>query len=177
MTLLSRLFKKKPKLYTGHQEPVFNVEQHLDDLTDDDIVNIAVGDHEPELRTAAISKLPYGETLKSLAFNHSASKLQVSARERIAALVDKDVLGFEQLNEDIADKVALLAVAIFSKQVELQEQVLNNADDDEFLCRVALEGASAKLRQVAAHRMADRASLEKLLKQSKGKDKSIYRIA
>jgi DNA repair protein SbcC/Rad50 len=181
MTLISRLFKKKPaaKSLTGKKKQATAQKQSidkLDQMSADELVNIAVGDNAHELRLAAIDLLPYGEALKNLAFSHNASKLQVSARRRIAALIDSKALRFDRLSNEISDKVALLAVAGLSEQVDLQEQVLDEADEQDFYCKVALEGVSVKLRQAAVQRITQREYLEKLLKQCKGKDKTIYRI-
>jgi len=54
---------------------------------------------------------------------------------------------------------------------------LASQTDEALLHKVALEGATAKLRQVAAEKITDKAQLQDLLKESKGKDKAVYKIA
>ncbi len=172
MAALSGLLNKMKRQSKTLQDQVSALEK----LSKEELTAIAVGEGEEALRVAAIGRLNYGHPLTNLAFTCIVSSLQHKAKQRIAQLVDNGSINIEQLSADGADVMAQLSVVALCRQPELLQQVLGSTTDTELLYKVALEGASVKLRQLAAEKIDDEAQLKQLLKASKGKDKVVYRI-
>ena len=174
MNVLSRLgqklgFKRKPQTLESKLAS-------LDELSVDKLASIAAGDELQDLRIAAIQKLPYDNTLKSLTVSNTAARVQMAAKKRIAQLLNEGVLNFQALEKDITDKAVLFSIASFSQQNQLQEQVLAGINDNQLLRQLALEGETSNLRQLAAERISDITTLQQLIKLAKGKDKAVYRL-
>ena len=129
-----------------------NLAAALDSASAEQLTATALGDDQPAVRAAAIGKLEDVETLRRLAgLTTDATpdvpgNLRRLAQERLAQLVDAGGLGFSRLCEP--GQVA----------------------------RLVLEGASSRLRQLAAQSISDPLALKALLRQLRGKDKSVYKI-
>jgi exonuclease SbcC len=179
MSVLSRLFGKKPQSETRATARTNKIAS-LDTLSPDALVGIALGDAkgdaDDQLRLAAIQKLDDEKALLQIAFGPATTQMQRIAKQRLAALVDAGKLDFNQLTAEMADPLKLFAVMSYSQQSERLEQLLSSIDESEVLYKVASEGATVKLRQIAAEKITDRAQLQQLLKEAKGKDKTVYKI-
>lgn len=173
MPVLNRLLKRKPE-----PESLDSRISALDKLPVEELAAIAGHEEQSaEMRMAAIDRLPYGEVLARLAFEGAASRIQRTARRRIARLIDAEQLAFERFRADVSDVFAVLAVVGLSAQAELLEQFLDSLEDQRLLCRLAVEGEPVALRQMAAERVHDPDALHRLLKDAKGRDKTVFRIA
>lgn len=175
MSVLSRLFGKKKT----QPEPRANKITSLETLSPEALINIALaekGEQDDQLRVAAIGRVDDVNTLEQIAFSSTSSPVQRIARQRLAALVDDDKIDYDQVAARLGDPSKLFAVMSFSRQTERLEQLLASIDDNEFLYKMAREGATVKLRQIAAEKMEDREQLQQLLKETKGKDKAVYKI-
>ncbi len=172
MTVLSRLLRKleaKPK----------TLEQRLAELEQlpiEELEAVAVENESDVLRVAAIARLDYGPALIALAYDSGIASVQQRARQRLAALVDQGTITLDQLTADGVDPMAQFAVVGFCQQDDLLEQLLNSSSDEHFFYQMALEGVSIKLRQLAAEKIKDEELLKVLLKETKGKDKQVYKI-
>ena len=172
MAILSRILgkmKAKPKTLDEQID-------ELDGLSDEVLAGIAVEDESEALRLAATDRLGYGPVLIKLAFDGSNASVHKKARQRIAGLIDKKTVSLDQLTRDGVDEMAQFAVVGFCEQDDLFEQLLNSSDDEDFFYRIALEGVSIKLRQLAAEKIKDESRLQVLLKETKGKDKQVHKI-
>ena len=124
----------------------------LDSASPEQLTATALGDGEPAVRAAAIGKLEDVETLRRLAGLSAGTSTDVPAslrrlaQERLAQLVDAGTLEFSALCEP--GRIA----------------------------RLVLEGGSSRLRQLAAQSISDPEELKALLRQLRGKDKSVYKI-
>jgi hypothetical protein len=107
---------------------------------------------DPGVRAAAIGKLEDMETLRRLAglsavaANDIPGAVERLAQERLAQLVDSGAVDFSELCAP--DQIA----------------------------RLVLKGGSSRVRQLAAQRISDPVELKELLRQLRGKDKSVYKI-
>lgn len=171
MAVLSRLFNKKRPEKTLEEKIA-----ELPSLSVEALVSIAIDEGDESLRTAAISQLDYGQPLRELAYTAVAALVQISARQRLANLIDSSELEVEQLRRDTADDERVLSVLGFSERDDLVEQILGSATDHNLLVKISLGGSSVRLRQIAAEKVEDEESLKQLLKESKGKDKAVYKI-
>ena len=173
MTVLSRIlgnFKTKPK----------TPEEQLADLAQlpmSSLIEIAVADESVAQRLGAIARLDYGPTLIALAFEGALTGIQQGARRRLAALLDDGLITLEHLSADGVEPLAQLAVVGFCEQDGWLERLLNASFDETLLYQIAIEGVSARARQLAVERIEDENVLNQLLKATKGKDKLVYKVA
>jgi len=101
--------------------------------------------------------------------------LERIAQERVAQLIDEGAIDFAALCASNASSSAVLAVAgLCSDPAHLPHAL--GLIPPQRIAELVIEGSSSRLRQVAAQRIEDPAELKQLLKQVRGKDKSVYKI-
>lgn len=173
---LSRLFRAAPPPPPSLQAQITALDSAAPELLE----AIALREGERALRAAAIERLPDGNGLRQLAGIHEPaadpSDIALWARERLAALIDARSLAWADLRADADNTTALLQVAELCSDPALLEQAVASVHDPQQIVRLALEGSSLRLRQLAAQRIDDREDVHRLLKQLQGKDKTVYRI-
>ncbi len=175
---LSRLFGKTPPDAAAAVDPV----AALDAAPPHILISTAAGPGDESQRLAAIHKLEDRTTLTSLAgIGAEASGavppgLARAARQRLAQLIDAGSLEFEALRAAHGDVPAVLAVAGYCSDPAPLTRVLASIEDPERRVQLVLDGPSSRIRQLAAQSVTDPAQLKRLLKQLRGKDKSVYKI-
>ena len=154
----------------------------LDEGSSELIAATALGDGEETLREAAIAKLPDGPTLRKLAgLSADAApsefpNIERIAQERVAQLIDSGSIDFPALCASVRHTTALLSVAGLCSDPDHLAQVLASIDDPRRMASLVTEGSSSRIRQLAAQGIEDPAELTRLLKQVRGRDKSVYKI-
>jgi hypothetical protein len=176
---LSRLFGKAPQGAAAPADPIAAV----DSAPPHRLIVTALGDGDEAERAAAIRKLEDVASLTALAGVRAGAESEVTpaleraAQQRLAQLVDAGSLDFEQLCDARAnDSSALLAVAGYCGDPGRLSGMLASIDDPGLRARLVLDGPSSRIRQLAAQAVSNPAELRRLLKQLRGKDKSVYRI-
>lgn len=85
-------------------------------------------------------------------------------------------LGARTTTTDKLDVDALMSDAALSVDATMLEQAIAAIDDPTALSKLAIEGPSTAVRQLAAQAIHDPDQLRDLLKDVRGKDKSVYKI-
>jgi hypothetical protein len=174
---LSRLFGTAPENPPPPPDPIAT----LDSASPATLVATAFGDADEALRAAAIGKLTDGESLRTLAGLRAGAGgaappgLERIARHRLAQLIDAGAVDFEALCAPPANAGALLAVAGQCSGPERLSRALASLDDSQ-IAGLVLDGPSSRIRQLAAQSVSDPAVLRRLVKQLRGKDKTVYKI-
>lgn len=175
MSFLARLFGKK-----SQPKPVEKKTINLEALTLDALVNVIKSGEEEQIRIAAIQKITDQDILLSLAGISESSNLsagiQKTAKQRLASLIDSGAIDAEQLSQRISDKMALFALLGLTANNKLFENVFDTINDPTELAKFALDGSTSKLRQRAAEKISDKQTLQQLLKDTKTKDKTVFKI-
>ena len=153
---------------------------NLEVLSLDALVSVIKSGDDEQIRIAAIQKITDQDILLGLAgitetSNLSAS-VQKSAKQRIANLIDAGTIDGLQLSQKIEDKSALFALLGLTSNNDLFTQVFNSISDQAELAKFALDGSTSKLRQAAAEKITDKQLLQQLLKDTKTKDKTVFKI-
>jgi hypothetical protein len=154
----------------------------LDSGSPELIASTALGDGEEALRAAAIRKLEYGESLKMLAGLSAGASSAVPAnlvriaQQRVAQLIDAGSVDFAELCAPTVNVPGVLSVAGYSSNLDHLPRALALVGDPRKVARLVLEGSSSRLRQLAAQSISDPAELRQLLRQLRGKDKSVYKV-
>lgn len=181
MSFLSRLFKSKnqrqanPKLAAKTNikaTQAASLEEQLRTLEQQSPAQLLLlinGDHNEQVRDAAIQKLNYGAELVELA------KTNLSARKKIGQLLEQQHLTVEQLTLDVPNQLELINLLSYSPKATLE--IIAAIDDSALLLQLACEGTTTQLRQAAATRIEERTELEQLCKVAQSKDKTVYKIA
>jgi len=177
---LARLFRAPAESPPAPADPIGALETAPPPL----LIATALGDGDEALRAAAIRRLEDGESLGTLAAlragavaaNAVPPSLERTAQQRLAELIDAGVVDFQELCAPVHDVFALLAVAGYCRDPGHLSRVLASIGDPEQIARLILDGPSTRIRQLAAQSVSDPAQLKRLLKQLRGKDKSVYKI-
>ena len=152
---MSRLLNKiNPKTT---EERVAEISQ----LSMDALIAVIASEEPDIVRATAINHLDYGIPLTDLALTCETQALQQQARHRIAELIDSDSISLKQLTTDGMDIMAQFSIVGFCQRPELLEQLLNVSADADFFYKIAIEGVSARLRELAADKINDLATLKK----------------
>jgi hypothetical protein len=120
-----------------------------------------------------LGHLGYGNELLSLATDSGSQR---AAQQRLAQLIDTGDADFTRFSADMQDKATVLAVAALSRDPTLLERAAGAIADMDLFLKLAIEGPSTRLRQLAAEKIEDPARLKKLLRHARGKDKNVFKI-
>ena len=148
----------------------------LPSLSMEALTLITQGEEVESLRIAAVAYLTDSKELTSLAVTDKAPKLQQTAKLRMASLIDDGSIKLDELTERDIDGLTQLSIVGFCASADILTQLLNSHSDAEFLYQVAIEGIPARVRELAAAKIEDANQLKQLLKDTRGKDKLVYKI-
>ena len=170
MAMMSQLLDKmKPK----------TLEQRLAELPTlsmEALTLIIEGDDPESLRIAAATHLLDSPVLTALAVANDSLKLQQAAKIRIASLIDDGSIVVDEFSRRDMDSLVQLSIVGFCEKPDVLTQVLSTHTDEVFLYQIAIEGVPARLRELAAAKIEDANQLKQLLKDTRGKDKLVYKI-
>jgi exonuclease SbcC len=170
MAMMSQLLDKmKPK----------TLEQRLAELPTlsmEALTLIIEGDDPESLRIAAVAHLVDSPVLTALAVANDSLKLQQAAKIRIASLIDDSSIVVDEFSRRDMDSLVQLSIVGFCEKPDFLTQVLSTHTDEAFLYQIAIEGVPARLRELAAAKIEDANQLKQLLKDTRGKDKLVYKI-
>jgi len=179
MSFFARLLGKK-SVKKSQPKPVEKKSTNLEALSLDALVNVIKSGDDEQLRIAAIQKITDQDILLGLAGISETSNLstaiQKSAKQRLASLIDSGAIDGEQLSQRISDKMALFALLGLTANNQLFENAFNAITDQTELAKFAADGSTSKLRQRAAEKISDKQILQQLLKDTKTKDKTVFKI-
>src|ERR1700721_2161929 len=181
---LSRLFRSAPPVPPTAENGAAALDSRSPELINATALGQdkgAAGDEA--LRAAAIRKLQDGEILRKLAGLGGTSppppasaSLERTAQQRMAQLLDAGAIDFGSLCATTENTSALLSIAGLSGDPAHLPRALALIHDPRKVAALVIEGSSSRIRQLAAQTIEDPTELKQLLKQLRGKDKSVYKI-
>ena len=170
MAIMSQLLDKiKPKTLEQRMA-------ELPSLSMDALTLVIQGDEAESLRIAAIAYVLDGPVLTGLAVADNSLKLQQAAKLRIAGLIDDGSITLDEFSQRDIEGLTQLSIVGFCKRPDVLTQLLNTHTDADFLYQAAIEGVPARVRELAAAKIEDASQLKRLLKDTRGKDKLVYKI-
>ncbi len=128
-----------------------------------------------EERVAALSTASVEVTTQT-ALRSDDEVLQRAARKRLAELIDAGAVDFAELLADVSNRSVVFAVAAQCKDSRRLPQALAAISDPEEVARLVVDGASSRLRQLAAETIQDSEQIRELLVRVRGKDNTVYKI-
>lgn len=170
MAMMSQLLDKmKPKTLEQRMA-------ELPSLSLEALTLITQGEEVESLRIAAVAYLTDSKELTALVVTNEAPKLQQAAKIRMASLIDDGSITLDEFTQRDIDGLTQLSIVGFCKSADILTQLLNTHRDTAFLYQVAMEGVPARVRELAAAKIEDANQLKQLLKDTRGKDKLVYKI-
>ena len=172
----------KPKWQSAKPQVRIQALQHLhaDAAEDLHIIELmAKGDLDPEVRLAAIGRIHQRDKLLNLIQQEKDSKVRFGAIEHLVAQLNRQNNEADpEVRAMLAqlDSHALAAIVVQTVDADLGCLALAQLEDESLLEGYAVRLPLAQMRQSAAERLRSEDALERVIRASKGKDKSVWRI-
>lgn len=182
--MLSRFFKPKWQ----HHDPAVR-RRAVEDLGDDDgdvviqiVTELALNDPDVEVRCVALRRLTDVELLGRIGSEAKNPRVRERAGERRRDLFAGTEPGLDagrraELLQAIEDAALLEHVARHGCDAELRVLALKRVSRQPLLLELAAADAAIDVRLAALERIETSAHLQQLCKQSRGRDKRVYRLA
>ncbi len=178
------MFKKffKPKWQSAKPQVRIQAINNLNIEDGDDLHVLdllAKGDIEATVRSVAYQRTVNTEKLLSYIQQEKDNSAQQAAINHLLVLLNDNDVALDARLEAIVkglDTQAQASLVEKTKNVELGLLALEGIKEESVLQLYATSLSLSRLRQTAAERLETESVLESVLKDSKGKDKSVYRI-
>lgn len=178
------MFKKlfKPKWQSAKPQVRIQALQNLN-LSDEHDFHIlelmAKGDVENDVRLAAMKRIPQRDKLLTLIKQEKDSSVRFAAIEHLISVLAQNGNGVDPVVRDMVSELDGHALAAIVEQTEnsvLGCLAISHISDEGLLENYAVKLPLAQMRQTAAGKLQSEDVLERVVKASKGKDKSVWRI-
>lgn len=178
------MFKKlfKPKWQSAKPQVRIQALQNLnvEDANDFHVIELmAKGDVENDVRLAAMKRIPQREKLLTLIQQEKDNSVRFAAIEHLIGVLAQNDTVIDPVVRDMVKELdghALVAIIEQTESAELGCLAIDNLKDESVLETYAVKLSLAQMRQAAARKIATEDVLERVIKASKGKDKSVWRI-
>ena len=178
------MFKKlfKPKWQSAKPQVRIQAVSQLDAADPDDLHIIELlsrNDVDADVRLAAVRKLTDREKLISIIQQEKNPAARMKMIEHLMPFMEGDTSLDTRIEKLIRglDGQALAGIIESTKSAALGTLALDSISDQKVLARYALTLPLAALRQKAIEKVTSEDLLEEVEKATKGKDKSVFRIA
>ena len=146
------------------------------------LYKIAMADPEETIRILAASRLSDLDILQTLIMKGNPESVKAAAENKFYQLLSglKHPVPEYEVREKIIrgsrNPSLLEFVAANADRAELREITIKRINRDPLLGDIALTDTNAQVRQLAATQIAKRSTLERVAKNSRRKDKRVYKI-
>ncbi len=186
--VLNKLFKPifspftKEKWQSKNTEVRKKAVQELPVSAQETLADIAVNDSDETIRAIAANKLSDLDLLQTIIMKGTNGTVKEAALTRLFQLLSglkHPVPEFhvrEKMIRGSRNSALLEFVAANANEASLREIAIPRISRDPLLGDIALTDENARIRQLAAQQIAKRSTLERVAKQSRRKDKRVYKI-
>ena len=178
--MFKKLFKPKWQSAKPHVRIQAVAQLNAADIDDLHIIEVlAKNDVESDVRLAATEKITDQEKLISILQQEKNPDVRIKMIEHLMSLLPDDKAVDTRLQKLLQglDGQALAGIVEHTKSAALGVVAMESISDEKLLSDYALNLPLAAMRQQAVEKVNDEALLEAIEKASKGKDKSVFRIA
>jgi|GEM_PF-796963 len=145
------------------------------------LIDIALTDHSPEVRSAATARLSQPELLLRISNQEKHQHARKVAIDRLCKAVtgelgEHPVELRRQWLQQVTDSDLLTHIALRAEDALLREAAIAQIADQHCLETIVLKAQSAALRKAASEKLTNQEILERISRYSRNKDKAVYRI-
>lgn len=186
--VLNKLFKPifnpftKEKWQSKNTEVRKKAVQELPVSAQETLADIAANDSDENIRAIAANKLSDLDLLQTIIMKGTNGTVKEAALTRLFQLLSglkHPIPEFhvrEKMIRGSRNYTLLEFVAANANEASLREIAIPRISRDPLLGDIALTDKNSKIRQLAAQQIAKRSTLERVAKQSRRKDKRVYKI-
>ncbi len=187
-SILNKLFNpllssfKKEKWQSGNLEVRKKAVQDLPVSDQKTLNQVAMNDSDEFVRAIAANKLSDLDLLQTIIMKGTNGTVKEAAQNRLFQLIS----GLKHPIPDYDERVKIIRgsrnsallefVAANAIEAPLREMTIKKISRDPLLGNIALTDESPQIRQLAAQQIAKRSTLERVTKNSRRKDKRVYKI-
>ncbi len=183
--MFSKLFRSRPKWQ--HPNPAIRLTA-IESLTSSEpeqraiLEMIAVEDVDAAVRRGAVSRLLDTAKIKQIAQNDTDADVRAAAQHHLARLLTGEVSGTLSAQQRLAEvegqrSMTVLEHLLAHGDEAIRLAALNQIEDEQRLEEIALNHPQARIRALAAERISQVERLQKIARQSRGRDKKVYQIS
>ncbi|MDH3589948.1 MAG: hypothetical protein OEQ74_11150, partial [Gammaproteobacteria bacterium] len=174
-----------------HPDPEIR-RKHVEQLEADDaaLIEVARDDPHPDVRSAAVARIVDLPVLQELVSADGDQRVREIASARLHEVIAGNGDSSPALESRLAfldssaDDRLMRFVARSAQEPALRKVAINRllaqtdkASIQDLLCDIAADDPVQEIRQAAAQPIQDKDRLQKLLERSRGRDKSVHRLA
>jgi exonuclease SbcC len=151
-------------------------EKQLQALTDKQRLELIAQTQDSAFIKTLMSGVESLDELISLTTHPDIPLAHKAARQELAHRVDLQQIPFEQIKRQIDDLISLAEIAGYCRDKSIPKLLLAQIDNQQQLSDLAENGGTSHIRKLAAERLTTTELLESLIKKTRGRDKTVYRI-
>ena len=183
--MFSTFFKSKPKWqHTKATVRLTTIESFSATNPDQQAIleNIAVDDPDNTVRCCAITKLLNPAKIGQIAEQDNDADVRTTAQHHLARLLTGEITGGPSAEQRLTEvtkqtNITVLRYLLSHGDNSIKLAALNQLNDGHHLEEVALHHPQARVRALAAERITQAESLQRITRHSKGKDKTVFQIS
>lgn len=143
--------------------------------------DIALNDSDDSIKSIAINKSSDLDLLQTIVMRGTNQSIKKTAENRFYELLSgikhpiPDYKKREKIIQGSRNPALLEYIAQHAQEPEFRQIALKRINRDALLGNIALKDANADVRLAAAQQIAKRSTLERVVKQSRRKDKRVYK--
>ncbi|MFK5985366.1 MAG: DUF349 domain-containing protein [Pseudomonadota bacterium] len=147
-----------------------------------ELEDIAINDPDADVKICAINRLNSLDVMQQVLIKINDGKAKEITHQRFSKLLSGEIFPIP----DLQDREAVIKgtlpnktieyVALNAKEPQLRILALHKVNRDALLGDIALSDANSQVKITAASQLGKKSTLERVCKQSRSKDKRVYKI-
>jgi len=147
-----------------------------------ELANIAINDSDNEVKICAINRLTNLDVIQQVIIKLNDDKIKSKAYGHFSKLLSGEIFPIPDLKErektvnGTLPSKTIEYVALKAKEAQLRIIAIHKVNRDALLGDIALNDSNSQVKTTAANQIGKKSTLERVCKQSRSKDKRVYKI-